>query len=126
MQRNDIEALTVRTLLLAERTPTLRRYGLPRLALLHRHCGRLPVNWFGDFDGVPKTELKMVFAAAGLPAGKAEEVDKTLTKRIADTKALIAGRMGEREKVEAAKKEIMTARDLLDAINEELEDRPNS
>ncbi|WP_204016991.1 hypothetical protein [Sphaerimonospora thailandensis] len=126
MQRNDIEALTVRTLLLAERTPTLRRYGLPRLALLHRHCGRLPVNWFGDFDGVPKTELKMVFAAAGLPAGKAEEVDKSLTKRIADTKALIAGRMGEREKVEAGKKEIMTAQDLLVAINEELEDRRSS
>src|SRR5690606_16371689 len=50
-QRRDIEALIVRTLLLAERTPTLRRYGLARLALLHRHCGRLPSNWFGDFDG---------------------------------------------------------------------------
>ncbi|MEU8276729.1 hypothetical protein ACFYOK_12200 [Microbispora bryophytorum] len=74
-QRRDIEALIVRTLLLAERTPTLRRYALPRLALLHRHCGRLPDNWFGHFDGVSRAELRMVFAAAGLKEDLARSID---------------------------------------------------
>ncbi|WP_169947018.1 hypothetical protein [Microbispora sp. H11081] len=84
-QGRDIEALILRTLLLAERTPTLRRYGLPRLALLHRHCGRLPNNWFGDFDGVSRAELRVVFAAAGLSENLAKSIDVSLTKKIANT-----------------------------------------
>ncbi|MFD2351416.1 hypothetical protein ACFSTC_22020 [Nonomuraea ferruginea] len=95
-QRRDIEALIVRTLLLAERTPTLRRYGLVRLALLHRHCGRLPGNWFGEFDGVSRSELRMVFTTAGGSAEIADKVDKRMAERIAHTKAVEAGRVGDR------------------------------
>ncbi|MEV4456555.1 hypothetical protein [Microbispora sp. NPDC049633] len=117
-QRRHIEALIVRTLLLAERTPMLRRYPLPRLALLHRHCGRLPFNWFGHFDGVSRTELRLVFLAARLPIEKADEIDRKAMERIAYTKALLAGRAGEQTGKQDRK--IVTARDLLDLIDDEL------
>ncbi|MDA0643159.1 hypothetical protein [Nonomuraea ferruginea] len=116
-QRRDIEALIVRTLLLAERTPTLRRYGLVRLALLHRHCGRLPGNWFGEFDGVSRSELRMVFTTAGGSAEIADKVDKRMAERIAHTKAVEAGRVDDRA---APAGKIRTARELLEAIEQEL------
>ncbi|ETK36672.1 NADP-dependent oxidoreductase [Microbispora sp. ATCC PTA-5024] len=119
-QSRDIEALIVRTLLLAERTPTLRRYGLPRLTLLHRHCGRLPSNWFGDFDGVSKTELRMVLASAGFAAEVADRVDAPVAERIAFTKAVAAGRIAREEADRKADTKITTAQELLTAIEEEL------
>ncbi|MFG1948460.1 hypothetical protein [Nonomuraea sp. NPDC048826] len=119
-QRSDIEALIMRTLLLAERTPTLRRYGLARLALLHRHCGRLPGNWFGEFDGVSKAELRIVFATAGHPPGAADEVDGLIADRIAYTVAHGAGRTGDEERARRENDLITTAADLLRVIDEAL------
>lgn len=118
-QGGDIEALIVRTLLLAERTPILRRYGLVRLALLHRHCGRLPGNWFGHFDGVSKPELRLVFTTAGYSPQIADKIDRRIAQRVAHTMAHRAGRV-ERRQAKRESELITTAADLLKAIEDAL------